>query len=319
MARKSDRGLVRHLAYLVEACLVRELTIRQAVVHVHVHFGTNAAAVARLAHVLGGPRWSMTVHGPDEFDAPIGLALGEKVQDAAFTAAISHFCVAQLQRWTPPELWGRIALVRCSVGDDFEGAGPAPPPETSRFVCVGRLSAQKGQLLLLDALARLVAEGCDARLVLAGDGELRPLLEERVARLGLRERVEITGWISSERVRELLRESRALVLPSFAEGLPVAILEAFALARPVIATHVGGIPELVEPGRSGWLVPAGSLEALAAAMREALGLSGEALAEMGRAGRERVLEQHGTRAAVDALEAGLRAASCPDAIGPAAS
>jgi len=308
MSRASDRGPVRHLAYLAEACLAREVLTQHGVEHVHVHFGTNAAAVARLAWILGGPAYSMTVHGPDEFDAPIGLSLGAKVADSRFTVAISEFCAAQLRRWVPADHWRKLAVVHCTIGDEFEKPAARIPAASKSFVCVGRLSAQKGQLFLLDAFAELVRGGHDAELVLAGDGELRGEIERRIAADDLRGRVRLTGWVTAEQVRELLQQARALVLPSFAEGLPVVIMESLALARPVITTFVAAIPELVEPGRSGWLVPAGSRAPLVAALREALAAPTVRLDEMGAVGRARVLAEHSTAREVDRLEALFRGA-----------
>ncbi len=306
MSRRSDRGLIRHLAYLVEACLVRERTLRANCEHVHVHFGTNAAAVGLLAHVLGAPRWSFTVHGPDEFDAPIALSLADKIADASATVAITHFAAAQLRRWSRPEHWDRIAIVRCTIGAEFEQAAGPIPRGARGFVSVGRLSAQKGQLLLVDAFAELVGSGADATLVLAGDGELRGAIEARIAKHGLQERVTIAGWVTTDQIRALLHASRALVLPSFAEGLPVVIMEAFALGRPVITTFVAGIPELVESGRNGWLVPAGATAPLVAALREALEAPVERLDAMGAAGREAVLARHSTTREVETLLALFR-------------
>ncbi|TFG94612.1 MAG: colanic acid biosynthesis glycosyltransferase WcaL [Myxococcales bacterium] len=303
MSRLSERGVLRHLAYLAEACFVLSRLRREAIEHLHVHFGHNAAAVARLARRLGGPRYSITVHGPDEFDAPIGLSLGAKVQESAFSVAISHYASAQLRRWLPLQAWPKIALVRCTVGAEFEGIDEPARPHSDTLLCVGRLSAQKGHRTLLDAFERLVREGVDARLVLAGDGELRESLEVYVRERGIADRVAITGWVSGERVRELLRECRALVLPSFAEGLPVVIMEAFAMQRPVISTFVGAIPELVEPGVSGWLVPAGDEGALVDAMRDALQSAPARLEAFGRAGRARVLAQHTCTTEVAKLEA----------------
>ncbi|RIL05742.1 MAG: colanic acid biosynthesis glycosyltransferase WcaL [Proteobacteria bacterium] len=308
MSGRSDRGLLRHLVYLVQACRLREVLAAHGSEHVHVHFANNACAVARLAHLLGGPRYSVTVHGPTEFDVVLGFSVREKVHDAAFTVAISHFGAAQLQRWTDPADWPRIAIVRCTIGDEFEKPAAPIPPGSRTFTCVGRLAPQKGQLLLVDAFAELIAAGNDARLVLAGDGELRAAIEERIAHHGLGDRIAITGWVGSEQIRELLGESRALVLPSFAEGLPVVIMEAFALGRPVVTTYVAGIPELVEPGRSGWLVPAGTVAPLVAALQEALDLPTARLDEMGAVGRARVLREHTTPGQVDALEALLRRA-----------
>jgi glycosyltransferase involved in cell wall biosynthesis len=301
MGLRSDRGIVRHVAYLIEAARVLALTQAYGSELLHAHFGTNSAAVGLLARELGGPPFSFTVHGPDEFDAPVALALADKVAGARSVVAISHYGAAQLMRWSRPDHWDRIAIVRCSIGE-YATATTEPIPLKSRaFVCVGRLSAQKGHLLLLDAFADLLASGESASLTLVGDGELRAAVEATVARRGLERHVTLLGWQSGEVVRQQLRNSRALVMPSFAEGLPVAIMEAFALGRPVIATYVGGIPELVEPGRSGWLVPAGSRSALADALREAARASIETLEAMGAEGRRRVHQQHAIADQVDTL------------------
>lgn len=302
MSRRSERGFLRHIAYLVEACEVLRATGAAGVGHVHVHFGTNAAAVARLWRALGGGTYSMTVHGPDEFDACVALSLADKVAESAFTVAISSFGAAQLRRWVPPEHWAKIRIVRCTVGGQL-AAAPAPIPAESRtLVSVGRLSAQKGQLVLLEAFAALVAGGADARLVLVGDGELRGVIERTIEATGASDRVQITGWCDEAGVQRELAAARALVLPSFAEGLPVVIMEAFAAGRPVVSTYVAGIPELVRPGENGWLVPAGDVPALVDALREVLATPTERLDAMGRAGRERVAERHDTRREVDVLE-----------------
>ena len=123
---------------------------------------------------------------------------------------------------------------------------------------------------------------------------------------GLQGHIEITGWASGAEVRQHIEESRALVLPSFAEGLPVVIMEALALGRPALTTYIAGIPELVEPEACGWLVPAGSVDALVEAMREALQTPEARLAAMGAEGRRRVLEQHDAKKAVVTLLEALR-------------
>lgn len=308
MSRASERGLLRHLAYLAEASVLLSILRKHEIQHVHVHFGTNAAAVARLIRCLGGPSYSMTVHGPGEFDAPLGFSLIEKADDAAFVVAISDFCYAQLCRWMAPAQWEKIYVVHCSVNDEFFEP-MTPVDESSRILLsVGRLSAQKGQLILLDAMKRLVDDDVDVRLVLAGDGELRPLIEQRIVALGLQRHVQLTGWVDEAALRMYLREARALVQPSFAEGLPVVIMEALAMGRPVISTFVAGIPELVRPAENGWLVAAGNVEELASALREALGASAARLTAMGRAGRERVRARHHVATEVTALEALLLAA-----------
>jgi len=109
---------------------------------------------------------------------------------------------------------------------------------------------------------------------------------------GLQDRVRITGWISSSQVREEILAARAMVLPSFAEGLPVVIMEALALRRPVITTYIAGIPELVRAGENGWLIPAGSASALTAAIEDCLSRAPGEIKTMGEAGRHRVIERH---------------------------
>jgi colanic acid/amylovoran biosynthesis glycosyltransferase len=311
MGRGSDRGLGRHAAYLAEAALLCQRVRREGFEHVHAHFGTNAAAVAMLCHELGGPPWSFTVHGPEEFDRARSIALADKIARAAFVVAVSSYGRGQLMRHTGAGAWHKLHVVPCGLDPALIDAVPTPPPSAPRLVCVGRLCEQKAQPLLIEAAARIAATGTDLELVLVGDGELRPDVEAAIARHGLTGRVRITGWASGDRVRAEIEGARALVLPSFAEGLPVAIMEAFALARPVVSTYVAGIPELVEPSRSGWLVPAGSVEQLALAMREALAARPEKLFEMGMAGRRRVLEVHDARVSAKKLASLFEgAASC---------
>src|SRR5262249_54452071 len=156
-------------------------------------------------------------------------------------------------------------------------------------ICVGRLCEQKGQLLLIEAAQRLSTQEVDFEMVLAGDGELRGEIETLITRFKLTDRIRITGWISSEQVRDEILGARVLVLPSFAEGLPTVIMEAMALRRPIISTYIAGIPELVQPGKHGWLVPAGDVQALAEAMRHSLEAPIEILTRMGNAAHECVL------------------------------
>ncbi|NJS12982.1 MAG: glycosyltransferase family 4 protein [Microcoleus sp. CSU_2_2] len=288
----SDRGTILHLAYLAEACVVLNWFSEQEIAHVHAHFGTNSTTVAMLCRVLGGPTYSFTVHGPEEFDKATLLALEEKIKRSTFVAAVSSFGKSQIFRWCDRSLWSKIHVIHCGVDAAFLVHPHVPIPAAPRLVCIGRLSEQKGHLLLLEAAHLLAVEGLDFKLVFVGDGPLRSDIEKQIAEYGLQKHIEITGWASSEQVREQLLAARAMVLPSFAEGLPVVIMEALALNRPVISTYVAGIPELVEPGVCGWLVPPGSAETLAIAMGAALQAPLEKLEEMGKAGAERVARQH---------------------------
>ena len=295
----SDRGVLNHLAYLAEAAVVLGWCLDEEISQIHAHFGTNSTTVAMLCHLLGGPPYSFTVHGPEEFDKVKGIALTEKIERASFIVAISSFGKSQLYRWCDPEYWSKIHVIHCGVDEMFFQRDYIPIPDRSRLVCVGRLSEQKGHLLLIEAARKLAAEGLEFKLVLVGDGPLRSQIESRIIQLSLQNHIEITGWASNTEVQEQILSSRALVLPSFAEGLPVVIMESLALGRPVLSTYVAGIPELVEPGVCGWLIPPGSVEALTNSIRTVLQLPVAELEEMGKTGIERVVQHHDA-----AIEAG---------------
>jgi colanic acid/amylovoran biosynthesis glycosyltransferase len=292
MGWRGDRPLPYHLIYLAEACLLLPWLRQACIEHMHAHFGTNATEVAQLVHRLGGPGYSFTVHGPEEFDKPTTLKLADKVVGSQFVAAVSSFGCSQLYRWLASADWPKVQQVRCGVDPAFHEVPRPPSDGGARFVCVGRLCEQKGQLLLLQAVDRLRLRGLGCELVLAGDGEMRSVIEAEVDRLGLHNQVRITGWIGSDAVRHEILAARALVLPSFAEGLPVVLMEALALQRPVISTMVAGIPELVHHGQNGWLVPAGDIDALADAMACCLRAEPAELAAMGERGQRRVRERH---------------------------
>jgi glycosyltransferase involved in cell wall biosynthesis len=291
MGRRADRPMPYHWIYFAEACLVARWADAAGVEHFHAHFGTNPTEVAALAAVLTGKPYSFTAHGPEEFDKPRQIALSEKVHRSAFVVAISSFGRSQLFRWVEHAHWPKIRVVHCGI--EVATLGEAASPCTApRLVCVGRICEQKGQLLLVECMARLRDRGVTCELVLAGDGEMRADVETLIARHGLGDRIRITGWISGDQVRREIEGARALVLPSFAEGLPVVIMEAMAVGRPVLSTFVAGIPELVVHGANGWLFPAGDLDALTGAMQACLAAPAAVLAAMGAAASERARARH---------------------------
>lgn len=289
---RGERPLLVHLFYLAEACCVEPWLREAGIEHVHAHFGTNAAEIAMLVHALGGPSWSFTVHGPTEFTKAEFIGLAEKVRDCAFVVAISSFGRSQLYYFVEHQQWSKIHVVHCGLEPAFYSTPVSPVPVTRRLVCVGRLSKQKGQLLLVEAARRLVAQGTHFELVLVGDGDMRSEIEALITRQGLQNVVRITGRVTSEELSDEILAARALVLPSFAEGLPMVIMEAMALRRPIISTFVAGIPELVLPNEHGWLVPAGDVIALARAMQICLDVPIDTLRRMGEAARERVVARH---------------------------
>ena len=292
LGRKSERGLAVHLIYLAEACVLCDWTKRDRIDHLHVHFGTNSTAVAMLCRLLGGPPYSFTVHGPEEFDRPLALSLPEKIRHAAFVVCICSFGRSQLWRWADFADWAKVHVVHCGLDQSYLATTPSPPSSAARLINIGRLSEQKGQLVLVEAAARLARQGREFEIVIIGGGPFKAKIEQRIRDLNLGAHVKLAGWLSGSQVQEQLLNSRGLVLPSFAEGLPVVIMESLALGRPVISTYVAGIPELVQPGKTGWLVPAGDVDQLAAAMTAMLDAPVEELERMGRTGAERVARDH---------------------------
>lgn len=308
LAPARRRRIVRAFTYFVEASLLaREIRSRE-LLHLHAHFGTHPSAVAHVASTIGGTSYSMTIHGPEEFLPEFRSGIRTKVGAAAFTVAISEYCAARVREICRDVDREKIVVVRCSVGPAFLGT-PAPvDPQTRQVVCVGRLTARKGQLRLIDAAAQLHREGIEFAVVLVGDGELRKEIEARIESLGLRDRVELRGWADESEVRSSILAARGLVVPSSDEGLPVAIIEALALGRPVIASRVAAIPELVRDGETGWLVSADGVDDLASALRDLLAAPVETLARLGSNGRELVQRRHRTEIEVETLEARFRRA-----------
>ena len=292
MARASEKSLPYHLIYLAEACKILPWLKSHQSQHLHAHFGTNSAEIAMLAAVLAKLPYSFTVHGPEEFDKPQALGLNTTIHYAKFVVAISAFGRSQLFRWASYFDWQKIKIVHCGLEASFYNVPAMPIAATPRLVCVGRLCEQKGQLLLLEAAKKLNDSGMIFELILAGDGEMRAEAETLITNYQLHGKVIITGWISSAEVRNHILSSQALVLPSFAEGLPVVIMESMSLRRPVISTYIAGIPELLIQGENGWLCAAGDVDDLSKAMREALTMPVETLQKMGDAAHTRVIARH---------------------------
>ncbi|HUB82398.1 MAG TPA: glycosyltransferase family 4 protein [Bryobacteraceae bacterium] len=291
LGHRSDRGWLAHIAYLAEAALLVRCFDRNPVDHLHAHFATNTAFIAMLCRIMGGPAYSFTAHGPDDFDRAHLLGLSEKIARAKAVFSVSQYGRSQLLRWCGYRDWHKIHVILPGVDPGFLRPA-APIPAAPRLVCVGRLHEQKGQLILIDAVRLLRSAGVTCEVVLIGEGPMRGEIERRISELGLGDSVTLAGAAPTDTMIRILESSRALVLPSLAENFPSVILEAFALGRPAIATYVGGIPELVEPGKSGWLAPAGDAGALAAAMQEALTAPVFRLEVMGLEGAKRVRNYH---------------------------
>lgn len=317
------RSHALHLAYFVEAVLVGLWMQRCNVTHLHVHFATPAASVGMLVARTFGFGLSLTVHGPDEFHDVSTNRLAEKIEAASFVCCIGRYCRSQLMKLSPPHLWGKFEIAPLGV-DTEEFMPPAGLPEAQpfRLLCVGRLVAAKGQRILLEAVRQLAAEGRSVHLRLAGDGPDRRQLEQFVEAHQLQKHVHFLGAVSQQQVRSLCGNAHAFVLPSFAEGIPVALMEAMSMEVPCISTAITGIPELIESGRDGILVAPSDPEALSSAIARLM--DDEAFRRaIAQQGRRKVAGHYNLATNVDRLGRLFRrrlaettdAASAPRAIG----
>jgi len=294
------------LAYLAEACVLLQRTKREGIRHVHAHFGTNPATVAMLWKTLGGGTFSFTVHGSTDMERPNENALGLKVEHADLVIAISKHCRSQLYRWAALHAWPKIKVIYCGLNTRFLEKQVTPLPKDPRFFWAGRFSTIKGLPILIEAARILKQEGQQFKILLAGDGPMRESLVAMIREHRLEDHIQLTGWLADADVKDKLEQARFMVLPSFSEGLPVAIMEALARCRPVIASRITAIPELVQDGVSGWTVAPGDPEELAAAMKKAIHMSDEQSEKMGLAGRASVLERHDARSSARLLEEQFR-------------
>jgi glycosyltransferase involved in cell wall biosynthesis len=301
MSAGGARANLWQLFYFAESILVWSECRRRGLRHIHVHFANVASAVALLAAQFGhqdGFRWSFTMHGYTEFDEVRRYALAEKVRRAAFVACISDFCRSQLLKLVDPARWDKLVVVRCGLDavnvrslERRAGTPAASSGGPLRLLFVGRLVSEKGVLILLRALALLRRRGVEVEAVLVGDGPYRGELEQVARRLGVAGELTFTGALTGDRLAPLYREADVFCLPSFAEGLPVVLMEAMANELPVITSRLAGIAELVDDGVNGVLLPPGREDVIADAL-ERLAADPELRARYGRAGRERVLRDY---------------------------
>jgi glycosyltransferase involved in cell wall biosynthesis len=308
MCREADRGLVHHAAYFAEACHLARL-VDGEVGHLHAHFMTNSTTVAMLCAELTGIGYSFTSHGASEFDRSLALRVDEKIARARFVAAISVYGRSQLWRLSAPQDWDKVHIVRCGLEAALLDRPCLPVPDVPELLWIGRLAPEKGLPVLLRACVDLRARGVRFRVGVVGGGELEAWARGELQRLGLADQVELHGWQTSAQVIGLLDRSRGLVQSSFSEGLPVVLMEAFARSRPVVATRIAAIRELVIPGENGWLCDASSSEGLADCMAAMLASPVALLQRMGEAGQARVRAMHAIDREVAKLGALIRVAA----------
>lgn len=280
------KGFVYGLIYFVEAGIVADRMRRDGLTHLHNHFGDSSCHVAMLAAELGGFTFSFSLHGPGIFFEPFHWRLDEKLKRALFVCNISHFCRSQAMIFCPPEKWDRLHIVHCGVDPGMfkpvthNGKG-------TRLLTVGRMASVKGIPILLEAIKQLQPAHPNLKLTVVGDGPERKDFERRACELGIVDRVEFVGYQSQSQVRDRLNQTDLFVLPSFAEGVPVVLMEAMAAGVPVVTTRIAGVAELVDDGVSGRLVPPGNVESLKDAIDGLLN-DAEKRNAFSRAGRAKV-------------------------------
>lgn len=280
------RGAAKQAAYFVEACVLARHLRSRGTDHLHNHFPDSSGTVAMLAAELAGIGFSFTMHGAEILRDVAKWRLDEKVARARFGVSVSWYGRAQAMLVSPSASWAKLHVVHCGV--DIDGyAARTHLADGRHVVFVGRLDEIKGLPVLLDALAAVQQHLPDVQLTLVGDGPDREALQRRAAELGLGDAVHFPGYANSEQVRAHLATADVFVLPSFFEGIPVSLMEAMASGVPVVASHLPGIAELVDEGRSGHLVPAGDSAGLAARLVELL-TDPELRSCMGAAGRATV-------------------------------
>ncbi|HTW08971.1 MAG TPA: glycosyltransferase [Acidimicrobiales bacterium] len=269
--------------------------------HLHAHLANVAADVCWWASAFGdaaepgaGWAWSLTMHGSTEFYSTERFNLRRKIPAAAAVICVSEFTRSQLMYLSTPEHWGKLRVVHSGV--DLERYPWQPPPERELIgaLCVSRLVPGKGLELLVDAISELAGRGTTVELTIVGDGPLEASLRDRGDRLGIAGQLRLVGAVGQDDMPGYYRENDVFCLPSFAEGVPVVLMEAMATGRPVVATRITGVPELVEDGISGLLVVPGSVGELVRAL-ERLAADPELRAEMGMAGRKKVEEAFDAR------------------------
>jgi glycosyltransferase involved in cell wall biosynthesis len=258
------------LFYLVEAIILGDWMKRKGCGHLHIHFGGSVATVGMLTSIAWRIPYSLTIHGPEEFYDVGPSFLGQKMGLATFVTCISHYCRSQLLKISPVASWPKFHVCRLGVRTEVFVPVPAAARDVLHIVNVGRLHPAKGQMILLNSFRELHRRGIRVRLSIVGGGDGADALRDFIHRNELEEAVTLHGALSHPATRELLGTADLFVLPSFAEGVPVALMEAMSMEIACISTYVAGIPELIEAGEQGLLVPASSVHALTEAMASLL-------------------------------------------------
>lgn len=294
---------VRRLALLLPAAKLRSYCREREIDHLHVHSANRAAWLALLCQQLGGPSYSLTLHGALN---SYGSGQRAKWSHAAFGITINEqlrnaLCDRLGELPTPIDV--------APMGVDLETFTPEESYQPWRrgplmLVSCSRLHRGKGHQDLIEAVARLHQRGWEVELTILGEGEYRNELERLIEQNELRDRVRLPGACSEAMVKKTLAASHIYALASRNEALGVATMEAMAMHRPVVVTDVGGVGELVDDGVHGRRVPPESPDAIAEAIKQ-IARNPEQAAAMGERGRQRIEARFSSRRSAEAIAARL--------------
>jgi colanic acid/amylovoran biosynthesis glycosyltransferase len=284
--------LFLNLAYFTEGLMVGQWMRRNRQTHLHVHLASQAASVGLFTQRVFRVGFSITAHGPDEFYDARGQYLAQKIATADFIVCISSYTRSQLMNLSPYALWSKLVVARLGVDPMLFCPLPKPAQQDAfEILCVGRLTATKGQHLLIEAVDRLIQHDRSVRLRLVGDGPDYPSLRAHKDRLAHFESIIFEGAVNQDRIRSLYAIADVLCLPSFAEGLPVVLMEAMSMNIPCVSSTIAGIPELIRDSIDGLLIPASDLDALVAALASLID-NEELRNRLAKNGRARILEHY---------------------------
>ena len=283
------RALLYQLFYFAEAGMVAAHMRRLHLSHLHNHAPDSSGYVAMLAAELAGFTYSMTIHGFGILSEPVRWRLREKIDRALFTICVSLHARSQAMLWSKRTCWPRLHVVHCGI-EPNQITARHHQWRGQRLLFVGRFDHVKGLPLLLEAFANLVERDPNLHLDLVGDGPETSDLEALARELELSERITFHGYHSQAELRQDFALADVFVMTSFAEGIPVVLMEAMAQGVPVVAPRITGIPELVEDGVSGLLYTPGAVDQLVERIERLL-VDAELRNECAEGGRKKVAEE----------------------------
>jgi glycosyltransferase involved in cell wall biosynthesis len=308
LGRPGLRGRVLGGLWFVEAIVLWHELAHLGIRHVHVHLNGTAPSVALVLTGFAnaaernpqGWSWSMTVHGPSEFYDVHGERLADKVRSARVVICISDFARSQVMAHVDEAQWSKLHVIHCGVDPESFTAERDRDTDGLELLCAARLTQTKGHVVLFQAVEELGRRGVEVRVTIVGEGPKRGTLEQLARELGVEPQIRFEGAVARESIHEYYRRADVFCLPSFAEGVPVVLMEAMAMELPVVATDVMGVRELVDDGVNGLLVRPSRPDLLADAI-ERLVKDADLRRRLGAAGRETVEREFDTRRSAEQI------------------